>query len=424
MRKIIDLHIHSKYSRATSKYFDLAEMVKWSEIKGVDIISCADFTHPAWFKILQENLIEDQSGSGIYKLKNSATTVRFILATELSCIYSQGNQTRRLHLCILMPSLESVAKFNKLLTDAGGKLGSDGRPILGMSAKQVLNIMLEADPRAMMIPAHAWTPWFAVFGSKSGFNSLRECFEDLTPHIRAIETGLSSDPAMNWLWSDLDNITLVSNSDAHSGPHIGREANVMDLAAETYQEIVDIIAQKNRQKFLYTIEFYPEEGMYHWDGHRACGFSCPPQETVKKYKNICPKCKKPLVIGVLNQVYKLADRKPEQVEAKQHIPYKSIVPLPDIIADYLGIGRDSKKVGRLFNDLIKNTGNEFKILLDLDLAGLEKIMPASLAQGIIRMRENRIKLIPGFDGQYGRAEIFSTAEKAGATSNRQSPLFS
>ncbi len=423
MRKIIDLHIHSKYSRATSKFFDLAEMVKWAQIKGVDIISSADFTHPAWFKVLRENLAEDQSGSGIYKLKNNPTTVRFLLATEFSCIYSQGGQTRRLHLCILMPSLEAVAKFNKFLTDAGGKLGSDGRPILGMSAKQVLNIMLEADPRAMMIPAHAWTPWFAVFGSKSGFNSLQECFEELTPHIKAIETGLSSDPAMNWQWSDLDNITLVSNSDAHSGPHIGREANVMDLDQVSYQEIVDIIATKNKKKFLYTIEFYPEEGMYHWDGHRACNFSCSPQDSKKKYKGFCPKCKKPLTIGVLNQVEKLADRKTEGVDNSKHIPYKSIIPLPDIIADFYNVNRSSKKVEALFTEIISQASNEFRVLLDLDLAELKKIMPEVLAQGIIRSRENKIRLIPGFDGQYGQAEIFSAAEKRGAKVNRQSSLF-
>lgn len=423
MRKIIDFHIHSKFARATSKYFELLEMAKWAEIKGVDIISCADFTHPAWFRELQNKLVEDDLGSGVYKLKEHNSSVRFLIATEISCIYSQSGQTRRVHLCVLMPSLESAGRFNELLSKAGGKLASDGRPILGMSAKQVLSLMLEADERAMMIPAHAWTPWFAVFGSKSGFKSLQECFEDLTPHIKAIETGLSSDPAMNWLCSDLDNITLVSNSDAHSGPHIGREANVMDLEALTYQEIVDIIASKNKQKFLYTIEFYPEEGMYHWDGHRACNFSCSPEETVKKYKSICPKCKKPLVIGVLNQVAQLADRSNTKDVASKQIPFKSIIPLPDIIADYYGSGRSSKKVEILYFDLIKKASNEFKILLDLDLAALEKIMPLELAQGVIRMRENKIKLIPGFDGQYGRAEIFSPAEQDLARTNKQDKLF-
>ena len=240
MRKIIDLHIHSKYSRATSKNFDLNEMIKWSEIKGVDIISSADFTHPVWFKNLENNLREDGFGSGIYKLKNSKSKVRFILATEVACIYRQGDKTRRVHLCLLAPSLKVVFQINKTLEAQGAKLAADGRPILGMSAKQVLEIILEADKRCLMIPAHIWTPWFAVFGSKSGFSSLQECFEDLTPHIKAVETGLSSDPPMNWLLSELDNLTLISNSDAHSGPNIGREANVLDLAEITYEEIRSI----------------------------------------------------------------------------------------------------------------------------------------------------------------------------------------
>ena len=421
MRKIIDFHIHSKYSRATSKHFDLPEIVKWAEIKGVDIISCADFTHPAWFSILKSNLVEDTPG--LYKLKDSKSSVRFIISTELSCIYRQGDKTRRVHLCILMPSLESAAKFNKLLKSAGAKLASDGRPILGMSAKQVLELMLKADSKAMMIPAHAWTPWFAVFGSKSGFDSLQECFEDLTPHIKAIETGLSSDPPMNWLLSELDDITLVSNSDAHSGSRIGREANIMDLKDNTYDEIIDILSKKDKKRFLYTIEFYPEEGMYHWDGHRDCNFSCSPQENSKKYKNICPDCKKPLTIGVLNQVYKLANLMPEDSKENKHIPYKNIVPLPEIIADYFGMGRSSKKVDNLFMSIIEQAGNEFKVLLDLSLEELTKIMPEDLAKGIIRMRDNKIKINPGFDGQYGIVEIFSEQEKKNAKLDNQASLF-
>jgi uncharacterized protein (TIGR00375 family) len=409
MRQIIDLHIHSKYARATSKYFELEEMVKWSEIKGVDIISCADFTHPRWYKNLQKNLIQDNN-SGLYKLKNSDSNVRFIIATEVSCIYRQNNKTRRVHLCILMPSLASAGKFNQALADRGVKLASDGRPILGMSAKEVLQIMLDVDSRAMMIPAHVWTPWFAVYGSKSGFDSLEECFEELAPHIKAIETGLSSDPIMNWRLSELDNITLVSNSDAHSGPQIGREANIMDLSERTYNEIIDIITSKDKKRFLYTIEFYPEEGMYHTDGHRDCNFSCDPVET-KRLKGICPKCKKSLTIGVLSQVDKLADIDSTKINQSKHIPYKSIVPLPNIIADYFGMGKTSKRVQSLFFDIISKANNEFEVLLDLSEIELKKIMPTVLAEGIIRMRNNKIKLIPGFDGEYGKVEIFSKAEQ-------------
>jgi len=422
MRQIIDFHIHSKYSRATSKFFDLPEMAKWSEIKGVDIVSAADFTHPAWFKNLEANLVEDQAGSGLYKLKNLNSPTRFLISTEISCIYNQGNKTRRVHVCILVPSLDSAKKFSQALSDRGAKLASDGRPILGISAKQILEILLEVDDRAMLIPAHAWTPWFAVFGSKSGFGSLEECFEDLTPHIRAIETGLSSDPAMNWRWSDLDNITLVSNSDAHSGPQIGREANVMELSEGSYNEIIDIVSKKDKQRFLYTIEFFPEEGMYHWDGHRDCGFSCSPKET-KKHKGLCPKCKKPLTIGVLSQVDKLANLSEDKINASRHIPYKNIIPLPLIIADYYGMGRDSKRVQELYKEVVQLAGNEFRALLDLSYEELKKIMPEALADGIIRTRASKIKIIPGFDGQYGQVEVFSSKERATARDNKQAKLF-
>ncbi|MCD4761281.1 endonuclease Q family protein [bacterium] len=422
MRQIIDFHIHSKYSRATSKFFELEEMVKWSEIKGVDIISCADFTHPTWFKNLKDNLTEDQPGSGFYKLKDSDSKVRFIISTEVSCIYRQGDKTRRVHLCVLMPNLESAGKFNKALADRGAKLASDGRPILGMSAKDVLQIMLDTDERAMMIPAHVWTPWFAVFGSKSGFDSLQECFEELTPHIKAVETGLSSDPLMNWRLSELDDLVLVSNSDAHSGPQIGREANVMDLKFRSYDEITEIIAKKDKSKFLYTIEFYPAEGMYHWSGHRDCNFSCGPKETAK-LKGICPKCKKPLTIGVMNQVEKLANIDEDKIDKSKHIPFKNIVPLPNVIANYFGMGRGSKRVQNLFMEIILSAGNEFKVLLDLSKEELDKIMPASLADGIIRMRQNKIKINPGFDGQYGTVEIFSEEQKKLAKDNKQATLF-
>jgi uncharacterized protein (TIGR00375 family) len=397
-------------------------MVKWSEIKGVDIISCADFTHPIWFKNLEANLVETPANSGLYKLKSSDSKVRFIISTEISCIYRQNDKTRRVHLCILMPSLASAKKFNTLLKDAGGKLASDGRPILGMSAKQVLEFMLKADKNAMMIPAHAWTPWFAVFGSKSGFDSLEECFEELTPHIKAIETGLSSDPIMNWRLSELDNITLVSNSDAHSGPQIGREANVMDLKNRTYGEIVDIIESKDKKRFLYTIEFYPEEGMYHIDGHRDCGFGCEGEAT-RKNKGICPKCKKPLTLGVVSQVDKLANIREKDIDKSKHIPYKSIVPLPNIIADYFGMGKTSKRVRNLFMGIIEKAGNEFKVLLDLTKEELYEIMPDVLADGILKMRDNKIKISPGFDGQYGTVNIFSDNERKEAKENKQTSLF-
>jgi uncharacterized protein (TIGR00375 family) len=413
MRQILDFHIHSKYSRATSKNFDLDDMYKWSKIKGVDIISAADFTHPAWFRILEQNLAEYQPGAGLYYYKNKNQDVLFIISTEISCIYSQGGKTRRVHLCLIAPSLEVAKKINECLTARGAKLASDGRPILGMSAKNILEMCLEIDERIMVIPAHAWTPWFAVFGSKSGFDTLQECFEDLTPYIHAIETGLSSDPLMNWQWSKLDDITLVSNSDAHSGPRIGREANVLDLQNTSYDEIREIINTKDKKRFLYTVEFYPEEGMYHYDGHRDCNFSCNPQQS-RKNKNICPICKKVLTLGVLNQVAKLADRQEVVIDQSKHISYKNIVPLPEIIADYYGVSRNSKKVEKLYFDIIALASNEFAVSLDLSEDELKKIMPPVLADGIIRMRVKELKVLPGFDGQYGEVNIFSDQEKVKA----------
>lgn len=421
MRQIIDFHIHSKYSRATSKFFELEEMVKWSEIKGVDIISCADFTHPRWYENLQANL-QEEGKSGLYKLKGSDSKVRFIISTEISCIYRQGDKTRRVHLCILAPNLETAGKINKALEDRGAKLKSDGRPILGMSAKDIVQICLDVDKKCLVIPAHVWTPWFAVFGSKSGFDSLEECFEELTPHIKAIETGLSSDPIMNWRMSELDNLAIVSNSDAHSGPQIGREANVMELGERTYDEIFDIISTNDKKRFLYTIEFYPEEGMYHWSGHRDCSFSCDEKDTVKN-KGICPKCKKPLTIGVTNQVEKLANISEKDIDRGKRVPFKSIVPLPNIIADYFGMGRTSKRVQNLFMSIIEQAGNEFKVLLDLSKEELYKIMPENLADGILRMRKGEIKIEPGFDGQYGVIDIFSDKERKLAKDNKQASLF-
>jgi len=421
MKTIVDLHIHSKYARATSKNLDLHEIAKWSDIKGVDIVSCADFTHPAWFKHLENNL-EEINDSGLYKLKGSKTKTKFLVATEISCIYSHAGRTRRVHLCIVVPNLSAANRINTALADAGAKLAADGRPILGMSSKRVLQICLEADPKTMLIPAHVWTPWFAVFGSKSGYDTLKECFEDLTPHIKALETGLSSDPLMNWRLSQLENMTLVSNSDAHSGPKIGREANVFDMKEFSFNEIKDIIESGDKKRFLYTIEFYPEEGMYHIDGHRECKFSCEPSETSKKHRGICPVCKKPLTIGVLNQVDKLADIKIEDVKREKYIPYKSIVPLPEIIASFYGVAAGSKKVEKAYFDIIAKSKNEFDVLLDLSAEELRKIMDSDLAEGILRMRTGNIHIQPGFDGQYGKVEVFTEKERKNIR-ERQVKLF-
>lgn len=417
MPYICDLHLHSKYSRACSKDLTLENIDKWAKIKGINIIGTGDFCHPGWFKEIETKLKEVQPG--LYKLKGSDSGTLFMLTNEISCIYSQGGKTRRLHICILAPNLEFVRKLNQALASRGCKLASDGRPIIGMSAKELFKICLEIDANHLTIPAHAWTPWFAIFGSKSGFDSIEECYEELTPNIYAIETGLSSDPPMNRKLSALDKIVLVSNSDAHSLPNLGREANVFDLSQPSFKEIFELIKNRDQKKFLYTIEFFPEEGMYHFDGHRDCEVSFSPEET-KKHHNLCPKCKKPLTVGVLNRVDNLADRREKDINSRQFIPYKSLIPLQEIIADCFDVGKNSKRVQREYFNLCQAGRNEFNVLLNLNKDELLKLTTPRITEGILRVRQGKVKLIPGFDGRYGKIEIFSQAEKL---KTAQSSLF-
>ncbi len=408
MQYISDLHIHSKYSRACSPQLVLEEIDKWAKIKGINIVGTGDFTHPFWFKDLKEKLTEAEEG--LYKLQGGESGVLFLAQTEISCIYSQGGQTRRLHLVIFAPNLEAAEKINQELAKAGAKLGSDGRPIIGMSAKKLAELIFNVDKNCLVVPAHAWTPWFAVFGSKSGFDSLAECFEELTPFIYAIETGLSSDPAMNWRLSALDKITLISGSDAHSAPHLGREANIFEMTEPSYPEIARIIREKDKEKFLFTIEFFPEEGMYHFDGHRFCQVRLNPGET-KKLKGICPQCKKNLTIGVLHRVDNLADR-PEGFKPVNAINYKSLVALTTIIAEAKDIkNKNSKAVAEEYNNLIAKGENEFNILLNLPTEELKKITDPMIAEGILRVREGKVKVEPGYDGVYGTVKIFSAEER-------------
>ena len=413
IKKILDLHIHSRYSRACSDALTLPNIAAACEKKGIDIVVTGDFTHPAWFKHIKENLVE--FGNGIFKLKESSSSTLFILGTEISCIYKHKGATRRVHLLILAPNLEAVDRFNAVLTAKGLNIRSDGRPIIGLSAKAVLQILLDIDPRFMMIPAHAWTPWFAVFGSKSGYNTLEECFEELTPRIRAIETGLSSDPTMNHRLSQLDNITLVSNSDAHSLDKLGREANCFlfnDDADINYDEITRIIKTGDRKKFLYTVEFYPEEGKYYFDGHAVCKVCLSPAQTKTK-KYLCPKCKKPVTVGVLHRVDDLADREwgpePEprggSIQGK-FIPHKYIVPLKEIIAKVFGVGVAGKKVAKEYEVMINNLGNEFFILLDADIKQITKaVSDKNIAVAIQNMRAGKVKVNPGYDGVFGSVEV-------------------
>lgn len=411
MQKIIDLHIHSKYSRACSKDLELPNIARACEIRGIDIVTTGDFTHPAWFVHIKENLAEDCDG--MYKLKNGESKTKFVIGTEIASIKKHKDKTRRLHLNIFAPSIEAAEKFNKVLADRGFNLKSDGRPILGMTAKDILALMLETDERMVMVPAHAWTPWFGVFGSKGGYDSLEDCFEDLTPHIFAIETGLSSDPLMNWRLSKLDKITLISNSDAHSLGKLGREANVLDFPGKiSYLEMMRIIREKNKKEFLYTIEFYPEEGKYHVDGHKDCKFFCEPAET-KKIKGLCPKCKRPLVIGVLNRVEELADRTETQAKKISAIPYKSMVPLAEILADVYEVGVNTKTVKAEYDNLIAKLGTEFNILLHAELEKIKQASNANIAYAIERVRSGKISIRPGYDGEFGRVKVFEDNEDRG-----------
>lgn len=405
---IIDLHIHSKYSRACSKDLELPKIAKACEEKGIDIVVTGDFTHPAWFSDI-EKLLEEEGGSGLFKIKDGSSKTRFMLGTEVSCIYKHKEKVRRLHLLIYAPNLNAARRLNEKLTNLGLNLKSDGRPILGMSAKEILRICQEIDQKMIVVPAHAWTPWFAVFGSKSGYDSLEDCFEELTSKVFAIETGLSSDPFMNRQLSALDKITLISNSDAHSLQKLGREANVISIKNGeklTYDEIWEIIRLRDKDKFLYTIEFYPEEGMYHFDGHKSCSVSLTPSET-KKEKYECPKCKKKVTVGVLHRVEELADRSENQIPVG-FVPHKYIIPLKEIIADAFDVGVGSKKVANEYASMISGIGTEFEILLRTPFEVIKKnVSDVRIAEGIRNMRHGEVKIVPGYDGVYGKIDLFA-----------------
>jgi len=406
MKIIADLHIHSGYARACSKELTLKNIDIWAKKKGIGIMSVADFTHPLRLKEIKKDLIE-VNNTGLYKLKNSDTGVLFVLSTELSLIYRDKDKTRRIHMCVFLSSLDKVDKFNKELENRGAKLKSDGRPIIGMSSKEVLQIVMAVDEKGFVVPAHIWTPWFAMFGSKSGYDSLEECFEELISEVKAVETGLSSSPAMNRRLSILDGINLLSSSDSHSLPNIGRNATMFDLNELTYDELRMAINTPNSKKIVKTLEFYPEEGIYHYDGHRKCNISFTPSET-KKHKGICPKCRKPLTLGVMYRVEELADRDEKDIHSLYNCT--NFIPLQDIIADVLCVGKQSKKVQSVYEEIIKAGENEFNVLLNLTEKKLLKICDNNIVEAIIRVRDGRVKLTPGFDGQYGKIEIFTKDE--------------
>jgi uncharacterized protein (TIGR00375 family) len=334
--------------------------------------------------------------------------MRYILTTEVSQIYKRGGQTRRVHNIILAPSLAAVTKLNTWLTESGFNIKADGRPILGLDSEELYKRLKDIDDRFVLIPAHAWTPWFSVFGSKSGFNSLEECFGEMTPFIYAIETGLSSDPLMNRSLSALDNIMLVSNSDAHSPRNFGREANVFEIPENelSFDEFIRIFRERDLSRFAYTIEFYPEEGKYHQDGHAVCDFWCSPEQT-KKLGGRCPKCQKLLTVGVMSRVAELADRDVHEMPASQ-VPYKSIVPLEQILAEAYGVASpSSKKVQAMYDQLVAQVGTEFYLLLDAPIEQIEAASNPAVAEAVRRVRAGQMHIRPGFDGVFGKVKIFS-----------------
>ncbi|MCX6760755.1 MAG: endonuclease Q family protein [Candidatus Nealsonbacteria bacterium] len=384
---------------------DLENLDKWAKIKGIKVLGTGDFTHPEWFKNLKQEL--EPAEAGLFKLKKGKSETRFILTSEISCIYKKKDKVRKIHVIIFAPSFEVVEKINTRL-NLIGNIKSDGRPILGLDVKELLKIVLDASEDCLFVPAHCMTPWFAIFGSKSGFDSIEECFDDYSKYIYAMETGLSADPAMLWRIPDGRRVALISNSDAHSPQKIGREANVFDTEM-SYHAIIEAIKTKDPKKFLYTVEFYPEEGKYHYDGHRICNVRLSPQET-KKYNGICPVCGKPLTIGVLNRIEAIADKE-EGFKPQGMIPFKSLAPLEEIIADVLNKGTGTKQVEKEYNNLIENFDSEFSILLDASQKKLAKVTLPEIAEGIIRVREGRVFKEPGYDGVYGRVRVFSKGEE-------------
>lgn len=409
MRFVADLQIHSKYSRATSKRMEIETLVKWAKIKGIAVVGTGDFTHPDWFKELKQKLAPSEPGLFVWKddKEPKEKRARFMLTAETSHIYTKNGKVRRVHILIWAPSFEAVEKINTRLSWVGN-LRSDGRPIIGMDSKALTKIVMEASEECMVIPAHIFTPWFSVFGSMSGFDSLEECFEELTPHIHAVETGLSSNPAMNWRLSQLDNVALVSNSDSHSPERIGREANAFDTEL-SYQGVTNAIKSRDPKKFLYTIEFFPEEGKYHYDGHRACGVCWSPEET-KRHKGICEKCGKPVVVGVAARVEALADR-PAGFEPREKIPFRSTVPLDEIITEAMGVASKTKTVYQTYHQLCAALGGEIPLVLEADIDAIKSVGGPKIAEAIRRVREGKLVIRPGFDGEYGKIKIFESNEK-------------
>ncbi len=418
MNFIADLHIHSHYSRATSKQLNFEQLFKWAQIKGINVVGTGDITHPGWLDEIKTKL--EPAEDGLFRLKNEyakvmqqevpkscTADVRFLLSGEISSIYKKGDCVRKNHNVVFLPSIEVAEQFQNTLEKIGN-IRSDGRPILGLDAKKLLELVLESHENSFLIPAHIWTPWFSVLGSKSGFDSIEECFEDLTPHIFALETGLSSDPPMNWRLSQLDRYTLVSNSDAHSASKLGREANLFNCEL-SYLGMLEAMKSGDAERFLGTIEFFPEEGKYHFDGHRKCNSRMKPAETIAS-KGLCPICGKKVTVGVSNRVEELADR-PEGSKHENIKPFCSLIPLPEVLGEINQVGPNTKTVAKKNDVLLKKLGSEINILSNIPLNEIEKVGGTMLAEGIRRMREGEVQIAAGYDGEFGKIKLFSEQER-------------
>jgi uncharacterized protein (TIGR00375 family) len=408
MKMIADLHIHSRFSMATSKEGTPENLDFWARKKGISLIGTGDFTHPVWREELKERLVSE--GNGLYRLRDAYVKeesrkfpgegTRFVVSGEISSIYKKNGKTRKIHNVILLPSLEAADAMAQRLEKIGN-IHSDGRPILGLDSHDLLEMMLDVCPEGILIPAHIWTPHFSVLGAKSGFDSVEECFEELAPYIHALETGLSSDPAMNWRISKLDRYQLVSNSDAHSPSKLGREANLLDIDC-SYEGLYR--ALQTGEGLEGTVEFFPEEGKYHFDGHRKCGVSLSPVEA-ERLGGICPVCGKKLTMGVDHRVEQLADRA-EGFVKKDGKKYESLVPLPEVISACMGYSTASKKVQGCFEQMIQTLGTEFDILRNVPSEDIKSCAGERIAEGIENVRNGKVKRIPGYDGEYGKIQLF------------------
>ena len=402
-----DLHIHSKYSRATSKNLTLEELAIWAKKKGLSLIGTGDFTHPAWFEEIKQKLIP--SDDGTFRLnpeieKEINASVKFILTVEISTIYKKWDKTRKVHHVVFVPNLKTAEIFRNKL-DAIGNIKSDGRPILGLDSRNLLEIVLESGKNSYIIPAHIWTPWFSVLGSKSGFDSIEDCYGDLSEHIFALETGLSSDPEMNWKVSKLDKYRLVSNSDAHSASKLAREATVFNIDPNYYSFMN---ALKTGEGYVGTVEFFPEEGKYHEDGHRKCNICMSAKET-KKHNGICPVCGKPMTIGVSYRVNELADKKDLNTLPKTAGKVYSLIPLQEIISEIMQVSASSKSVCNEYEKLINKFGTELSILQDIPTDEISKTSEI-LAEAIARLRKGQVIKQAGYDGEYGVIKLFNPNE--------------